>query len=113
VLPSCSKEPVTSGIAGEWIWIESIGGWGTFTPKILGYNETLIIDDYFFRRFYNDSLIQEVQYDLLIRTDSVTGNSHFLRFESGYEQLIELTEDELILSDFHIIDGYTHYYSRK
>jgi hypothetical protein len=76
VATGCEKECIKAkGINGEWIWTKSIGGifGGTITPKEAGYTERLVIDDFFFQQFINDSLVYESQYELEIRVDSTLG----------------------------------------
>lgn len=106
---SCSKDcKEPTGINGEWIWTKSVGYFGTYTPLDLGFNKKLIIDDFIFKQFENDSLIFESQYDLVIREANT-----FIDFEHGLGYIIDIQGSKLELSEYLWTDGYTHYYIRK
>jgi hypothetical protein len=111
---SCSKDCVTQkSISGEWLWIESTGTWGPFTPEMAGYNEILLIDDFYFIRLHNDSLVFESQYDLVIRTDTLSGYTHFIQFAPDYDFAISIKDGELDLIEYQWYDGLTHHYKRN
>jgi hypothetical protein len=116
ITTGCEKDCIKAkGINGEWIWTKSIGGisGGSFTPKDAGYIERLVIDDFVFKEFINDSLISESQYELETRVDSNLGERNFIVFPSGYEEGIGESESELVFYEIMFIDGFTRYYKRQ
>lgn len=118
-LSGCTKEnncPKDDSINGEWIWVESTGGLsgGTITPQITGISRKLIIDDFIYREFENDSLVLETQYKLGISDKELyfTKVRTFIKLDSQEIQgiIISSTELELIEQCF---DCYSHKYKRN
>jgi hypothetical protein len=117
-LPSCQKDcgcvmPPT-GINGEWIWIESVGGIGgwTLTPESEMITKRLYIDDFTFKEFVNDSLVFESDYDLEIRQDTFWDTNRYIMFESGGERAIKIGASELDMHEM-CFDCFSHKYRRK
>lgn len=116
---ACHKdEPcdAVTGLNGQWIWIESVGGFGgeTITPSSANLTRKLVIDDFTYKVFENDSLVFETQYELGISDEPLLGTEErtFIRFGSGEEKAIVLGGNELILTD-QCFDCYTHRYRRE
>ena len=110
---SCSKEcNTTDSIDGEWLWTISTGTWGPFTPEEAGYTETLFIDEFYFKKFHNDSLVFESQYDLFVRTDTIRGYVYSIQFTSGLEFVFSIEDEELKIIDYRP-DGFTDHYIRN
>ena len=106
-----------TGLAGEWIWVESVGGIGgwTETPATEHQTKTLKIDDYYFREYVNDTLAFESQYDLGISDEVLVGTEArtYIEFTpSGELKAIVTSDTELLLYD-QCIDCFTHRYKRK
>ena len=118
-LIGCKKEDEcfkAIGINGEWVWIESVGGIGgwTLTPESEGIMKKLIIDDFKYKEFVNDSLVLETEYELGISDETLLGTEEktFIRFESGGEQAIVISDSELELID-QCFDCYNHRFKRN
>ena len=118
-LIGCKKEDEcfkAIGINGEWVWIESVGGFGgwTLTPESEGIMKKLIIDDFKYKEFVNDSLVLETEYELGISDETLLGTEEktFIRFESGGEQAIVISDSELELID-QCFDCYNHRFKRN
>lgn len=116
---SCKKDDECIkgvGINGEWIWIESVGGFGgwTWTPETENVTKKLIIDDFIYREFINDSLVLETEYELGISDETLLGTEErtFIRFESGGEQAIIISDSELKLIE-QCFDCFNHRYRRN
>lgn len=111
-LASCREErdgtPQT-GFTGEWIWVESVGGFGGWTENPQTENETrkIEIDDLYFKSYVNDVLVSTAQYDL-----SVSGMDTLITYDNGNQQFVNTKPDELILSDL-CADCFTHRYRRR
>jgi hypothetical protein len=108
---SCNKDCIKpTGIEGEWIWTKSIGGIGgwTLTPESEGMTKKLIIDPRYYREFVNDTLLFQVQYDLVTRNSVM-----YIDFENGISYIIEVESRNLSLTEYLWSDGYTHAYLRK
>lgn len=104
LLFSCRKETGClqgTGLSGEWIWTASYGGLGgwTLTPMSEMATQRLIIDDFFFREFVNDSLVFESEYDLGISEEPLPGTEEraYIEFESGGIRAIVIGASELEL----------------
>lgn len=113
--PSCRKDcPVPAGIYGEWMWVESIGGIGgwTLTPESEMITKRLLIDDFTFKEFVNDSLVFESEYDLEIRQDTFFGTDRYIKFKLGDERAIKIGESELEIYEL-CADCFFHKYQRK
>lgn len=119
VLFGCNSDEVscaTTGINGEWIWTESTGGLGgwTYTPQTDGITKKLIIDDFFYKEYINDSLIIEIEYDLRISDEPLIGTKEktFIQLDSGNKQAVIISETELEFID-QCFDCFNHYYIRN
>ena len=104
-------------LKGEWIWIESVGGfWGvTNNPENTMQNRKLIIDDQFYKLYKNDSLLFESTYQIeisekpLLKTDFRT----LIILDSHYiNQAFNIEENELELID-QCHDCFTRRYLRN
>jgi hypothetical protein len=118
-LIGCKKEDEcfkAVGLNGEWVWIESVGGFGgsTLTPDSERIMKKLIIDDFKYKEFVNDSLVLETEYELGISDETLLGTKEktFIRFESGVEQAIVISDSELELID-QCFDCYNHRFKRN
>lgn len=101
----CEEDcPAPKGIYGDWKWTKTIIHGYLSTPELLGYTEKLTIDDFTFKRYMNDSLVYESQYDLLIRTDSLNNDRSFIVFSSGHEEGIYVDRKELVLIHTYILE---------
>ncbi len=102
-LSGCTKEnncPKNTSINGEWIWVKTGGSRaGPITPESTGISKKLIIDDFIYREFQNDSLVLETQYELGISDEELYGTDErtFIEFDSGPKQAIIISETELEL----------------
>ncbi len=119
VLFGCKKEDddtKTGTINGEWTWVESTGGFGgwTLTPESENMTKKLVIDNFFFKEFVNDTLVLETQYELGISDEPLLGTEEktFIAYDSGGEQAIIIGETELILFD-QCYDCFEHRYRRN
>jgi len=115
----CQKEHEcmeAMGIFGEWTWVESKGGFGgwTLTPESEHLTRKLVIDDFFYKEYVNDSLVLDTEYDLGISDDVLLGTEEktYISFKSGGEQAIIISKSELHLID-QCFDCYHHRYKRK
>ncbi len=105
---------IPKGIYGEWNWTMTEIHGSISTPEILGYTEKLSINDFTFKRYINDSLVYESQYDLTTRTDSLNIERNFIVFSSGFEEGIYIGETELVLAHIWILEQPSaSYYSRN
>ncbi len=102
-LSGCTKEnncPKNTSINGEWIWVETGGSRaGPITPESTGISKKLIIDDFIYREFENDSLVLETQYELGISDEELYGTNErtFIEFDSGYRRAVIISETKLEL----------------
>ncbi|MCB0521972.1 MAG: hypothetical protein KDD27_23720 [Saprospiraceae bacterium] len=119
ILLGCKKDDEcfkAIGINGEWIWVESVGGFGgwTLTPESESITKKLIIDDFFYKEFVNDSLVLETEYELGISEETLLGTEErtFIKFDSGGEQAIIIEDSELELID-QCFDCFNHRYRRN
>lgn len=119
VLAGCKKEDdcyKAIGINGEWIWVESVGGFGgwTLTPESEKMTKKLVIDDFFYKEFVNDSLVLETKYELGISDEPLLGTEEktFIKFDSGGEQAIIIGDTELEFID-QCFDCFSHRYKRN
>lgn len=114
---SCRKETgCTTGLNGEWIWTASYGGLGgwTLTPESEMATQKLVIDDFFFREYLNDSLVFESEYDLGISEEPLLGTEEraYIEFGSGGIRAIIIGASELELIE-QCFDCFSHQYRRK
>jgi hypothetical protein len=107
---------IEEGINGEWIWQQSGGGFGgwVLTPESQNATIKLIIDDTIYKEFVNDSLVLETSYELVISEEILIGTKEkdLIRFESGREKAILISDSELELID-QCFDCYSHRYIRN
>ncbi len=103
-LLGCTKEnncPKNTSINGEWIWVKTGGSRaGPITPESTGISRKLVIDDFIYREFENDSLVLETQYELGISDEELYGTKErtFIEFASGgYRRAIIISETKLEL----------------
>ncbi len=116
---SCRKQPdceKPAGLYGEWIWEKSIGGFGgwTDTPESTKLNKRLVIDDYMFREYINDSLAFESEYNLEISEEVLVGTEEktYIEFKKGGAKAIVTGSSKLELFD-QCFDCFAHTYKRK
>jgi hypothetical protein len=114
---ACSKEDdcfKAIGVNGEWIWVQSIGGFGgwTLTPESENKTQKLVIDDFTFQLYINDSLAFEKGYTLGKYDEPVWGTKTFIKYDSGGEQAVVIGDKELHLIDL-CADCYFHKYRRN
>ena len=112
----CEKDiKYRTAINGEWVWVESVGGFGgwTLTPESENKTRRLIIDDFLYKEYVNDSLVLETLYDLGISEKSLVGTEErtFIELATGRKQAIVLRGSELELID-QCIDCFSHRYRR-
>ena len=119
VLTSCQKEVdcrQPAGIVGNWIWVESVGGFGgwTLTPETELRTSSLRIDLAHFSEFVNDTLVRQEGYHLGISDDPLLGSEEktFIAFQSGGKQAFLLSDSELVLID-QCFDCFLHRYRRR
>lgn len=116
---SCQKDEdcnICNQLNGTWNWVESVGGIGgwTLTPETEKKTKKLIIDDFVFREYENDSLIFESKYSFLIRPDTYRNTHYFITFGHYFcEPAVEILKNKLILYDNCGEDGFFHTYIRK
>ena len=90
------------GVLGEWVWTKSIGGFSgnaVLTPEAEGYTKRIVLDEYLYKVYINDTIELERQYDLEIRTQAYSGIYEFLSISNGNEYAIQLNGDTLYLHD--------------
>jgi hypothetical protein len=114
---ACKKDqdcPKPTGVNGEWEWVQSAGGFGgwTLNPESEGFQIKLVIDDFMYREYKNDSLIFESQYDLEIRPDTFFNTNTYISFETGGAKAIDIGPDTLRLYDM-CADCFDHVYKRR
>src|SRR5688572_24312009 len=65
---SCGKDEAGTGLQGEWNWVQSYGGEAgeTLTPVSTMSTAKLVIDEFTYREYRNDSLIYETSYILTV-----------------------------------------------
>jgi len=117
VFSSCKKNslPISSDLTGQWQWEYSIGG--IAVQKIKPENKSITL-----LNFYADSLFSVTKngnpslngtYYITTDTSSrkvIHFNPGYFGFPTGEAYLIE--NNELILTDYMISDGFRHYYKR-
>jgi hypothetical protein len=113
---ACHKDcpaPVLS-VRGDWRWDHSTGGLGgwTVTPATQGYTKRVLIDDFWYREYRNDTLFFESQYDIEVRQDSFFGANTYLRFSNGGEYAYVLRYNELDLYE-QCFDCFAHFFVRE
>ncbi len=103
-------------IKGEWTWIESVGGFGgwTLTPESEDITKRLIIDDFVYQEFWNDSLVLDTGYEIKLSEETLVGteDNTIIEFDSGDRQAIVIVDSNLELID-QCIDCYSHRYRRN
>jgi hypothetical protein len=84
------------------------------TPESQNVTIKLIIDDNIYKEFVNDSLVLETGYELVISEEILIGTTEkdLIRFESGREKAIMISDSELELID-QCFDCYSHRYIRN
>lgn len=110
----CEEEIIINqSVLGEWKWIKTFYGFTNFTstPKTSGFKREVSFDDYYYSEFINDSLVEKIQYDLIIKEDTIITNM-YLKFENGFEQNISFKGDTLLLFDW-MGESSSEYYLRK
>ena len=114
-LNSCKKTIANNpNLAGQWQWSYSIGGIGGGQVKPVGNRKVILT-------FKEDSTYSVMDQG----TISFTGTYHItldttygqiIHFTPGYAdpsgELYTIKNNQLILSDYMISDGYTSYYQR-
>ncbi len=114
---SCKKNSlaISSNLTGQWQWEYSIGGFAT--QKIKPENKRISL-----LTFYADSLFSVIENGnpslngtYHITTDTTSGkvihfNPGYFGFPTGEVYFIQ--NNELILIDYMISDGFRHYYKR-
>ena len=114
---SCDKDciiPEPNGIIGEWTWLRSEMGIGgpVMTPESEGITRHLLIDDFYYMEFINDSMINKSQYDIQIFVDTIFIPGTYLLLDSGEYYPYKLSENELQLTE-PCFGCYVHTYRRK
>jgi hypothetical protein len=117
VFGSCKKNSlrISSDLTGQWQWEYSIGGQGGGKIKPENYRVRLL-------NFYADSLfsLTENGNPLLNGTYQITTDTTFgkvIHFGADYfgsptAEAYFIKNNELILTDYMISDGFRHYYKR-
>lgn len=114
---ACRKEnecELPTGIQGEWIWKQSVGGFGgwTLTPESEMITRKLKIDDLLYQEFVNDSLVISEEYDLDIRDETYFGTNTYLVVENHAEYAAKIEGAKLELYEL-CFDCFTHEYRRQ
>lgn len=119
LLSGCQKEVNCArymGIYGDWIWVESVGGFGgwTLNPESEQRTSSLHFDNYYLEEYVQDSLVRKETYQLGISEDVLLGTEEktFIAFASGTRQAILISETELVLID-QCFDCFFHRYKRQ
>ena len=104
-------------IVGEWIWIQSSGGWtgGIINPDSVGYNIKIVFEKYgVYKEYKDDSLAITSHY--VIEQKQYGANSEkrdFLIIENHHvEQLIEFEDSNNLNLVDNCMDCYVHKYHR-
>ena len=114
---SCKKNilVISPDLTGQWQWEYSIGGLATQTIKPENNRISLLT-------FYPDSLFSVTENGnpslngtYYLTTDSISGK--VIHFSTGYfgdpnGEIFIIKNNELILTDYMISDGFTYYYKR-
>ncbi len=115
---SCQKDDdcnICNQLNGTWNWVESIGGIGgwTLTPETEKKTKKLIIDNFNYREYENDSLIFESRYSFVIRPDTYRNTNYYIVFEQACELAVAIMGNKLELYENCWDDGFFHTYIRK
>jgi hypothetical protein len=114
---SCDKDcpiPQPNGIRGEWTWLRSEMGIGgpRITPESEGITRHLVIDDFYYTEFVNDSMVLKSQFDIHFYSDTSFSPGTYLQLTAGSGYAYELIENELQLVEL-CFGCYIHTYERK
>src|SRR4030095_14031114 len=109
ILPACCDDDCgpteegknQEGILGKWVWIKSVGGIGgwTLTPESEGYTQYILLDEFYYSEFKNDTMLLKKQCDFEIRTHTFLGNNKYLVLESGFEFSFNVIQDTFVLEE--------------
>lgn len=121
---SCDKQvdkiTTSESLMGDWVWVKSEGGisGSTITPEITGERKEI--------SFSHDSIystVYTIKDDLRTHTNATLFKTKKILYNDQVANVILLNGDpyqifrfsdqrELILIDYGMMDGYTHYYKR-
>jgi len=115
---SCQKDDdcnICNQLNGTWIWVESIGGIGgwTLTPETEKKTKKLIISNFNYLEYENDSLIFKSKYSFIIRPESFFDTHYYIVFELAGELAVAIHGNKLELYENLWFDGFFHKYIRK
>ncbi|MBK9718210.1 MAG: hypothetical protein IPO85_11990 [Saprospiraceae bacterium] len=114
---SCQKDDdcnICNQLNGTWNWVESIGGIGrTLTPETEMKTKKLIIDNFNYLEYENDSLIFKSKYSFVIRPESFFDTHYYIVFEHAGELAVAIHGNKLELYENLWFDGFFHKYIRK
>ena len=119
LLIGCSDndEPsLQSKLIGEWNWTATsggIGGW-LYTPESTGEEQSIIITDNSIKKYVDGMLVNELNYTI-DQVESSNGEYiDLIIYENGFiDQRIVLNDNDLILYDYNISDGFQSEYQRN
>ena len=115
-ISSCSDpKPCTDNcsIKGEWIWMQSTGGENNETLQPDSLLSWLVIDDSFFRKYSEGTLILETGYEIQDNVNPVISKEDkILLLNNGMQYEMGVSTTELKLHEQNP-NGYMHTYSRK
>lgn len=115
---NCQKEDNCQAncINSEWVWEFSSGGLSghTITPETEDRTWKLVIDDFYYKSYVNDSLVTETEYNLGI--DSTiqmdTDYYRFIELQNGRRYGLTINAETLELYD-ECADCYNHLFNRQ
>ena len=111
---SCEKDKILDQtILGKWAWVKTYYGFTNYTAtyKDRGYSFDILFDDYYYIEFKDNIPFRKMQYDLVIKQDTIKTNM-YVRYEDGVEQNICFIKDTLLLFNW-MGEGSLEYYIRK
>ncbi len=110
-------ESVVDELHGEWIWLQSQGGFGgwTYTPESEGIDKKLVIDNVFYKEYHDDSLALQLGYQLgtLEEPFGTDESDTFIQFDSVNIGMVVLIKNDTLELFEHCFDCFNHLYVRK